>query len=101
MASILYYGIKINIYVHMRFPGLPVHKLILKVVTIVMLIRNLSMNDKLRNCTRMKIIGLFKFNIKVEIITGTQAGNSVYTLEPPYKRPPYSGSVDGVLGCGA
>ena len=22
-------------------------------------------------------------------------------LEPPYKRPPYSGSVDGVLGCGA
>ena len=23
------------------------------------------------------------------------------TLEPPYKRPPYSGSVDGVLGCGA
>ena len=24
-----------------------------------------------------------------------------YTLEPPYKRPPYSGSVDGVLGCGA
>ena len=26
----------------------------------------------------MKIIGLFKFNIKVEIITGTQSGNSVY-----------------------
>ena len=23
------------------------------------------------------------------------------TLEPLYKRPPYSGSVDGVLGCGA
>ena len=22
------------------------------------------------------------------------------TVEPPYKRPPYSGSVDGVLGCG-
>ena len=24
-----------------------------------------------------------------------------YTLEPPYARPPYSGSVDGVLGYGA
>ena len=23
------------------------------------------------------------------------------TLEPAYKRPPYSGSVDGVIGCGA
>ena len=27
--------------------------------------------------------------------------NCQTTLEPPYKRPPYSGSVDGVLGCGA
>ena len=27
--------------------------------------------------------------------------NNKDTLEPPYKRPPYSGSVDGVLGCGA
>ena len=43
-----------------------------------MLIRNLSINDGLRNGTRIKIIRLFKFNIKVEIITGTRSGNSVY-----------------------
>ena len=43
-----------------------------------MLIRNLGTNDGLCKGTRMKLIGLFKFNIKVEIITGTQAGNSFY-----------------------
>ena len=43
-----------------------------------MLIRNLSINDGLCNGTRMKIIGLFKFNIKVEIITSTHAGNCVF-----------------------
>ena len=43
-----------------------------------MLNRNLIINDGLCNGTRMKIIGLFKFNMKVEIITGTQAGNFVY-----------------------
>ena len=62
----------------LRFPGLPVHKLEFKVGTILMLIRNLSINDGLCNGTRMKIIQLFKFNIKIEIITGTRSGNSVY-----------------------
>ena len=53
----------------LRFPGFPVHDLELI---------NLSINDGLRNGTRMKIMGLFKFNIKVEIITGTHAGNCVF-----------------------
>ena len=43
-----------------------------------MLIRNLTINDGLCNGTRMKIIGLFKFNIKVEIISGTHAGNCLF-----------------------
>ena len=43
-----------------------------------MLIRNLSLNDGLYNATQMKIIGLVKFNIKVEIITGTRSGNFAY-----------------------
>ena len=34
-----------------------------------------------------------------EILKKTEVDR--HTLEPPYKRPPYSGSVDGVLGCGA
>ena len=60
----------------LRFPGLPVHKSESKVDTIVMLIRNLSINDGLCNGTRMKIIRLLKFNIKVEIITCTRSGHS-------------------------
>ena len=62
----------------LRFPGLPVHKFELNVGTIVMLIRNFSINNRLCNGARIKIIRLFKFNIEVEIITGTQSGNSVY-----------------------
>ena len=62
----------------LRFLGFPVHDLKLKVSAIVMFIRNLSMNDGLCNGTSMKIIELFKFNIKGEIIIGTHAGNYIF-----------------------
>jgi ATP-dependent DNA helicase PIF1 len=66
-------------YLHsLRFPSFPVHKLILKINNIVMLIRNLSVNDGLCNGTRLKIIELFKFNIKAEIITGIKKGSIVF-----------------------
>lgn len=47
--------------------GLPPHKLELKVGAIVMLIR-----------TRLKILNLFKYNIKAEIITDEKIGNIVF-----------------------
>ena len=45
---------------------------------IVMLIRNLSINDGLCHGTRLKIIRLFKYNIEAEIITGEKSGNKVF-----------------------
>jgi len=43
-----------------------------------MLNRNLNISDGLCNGTRLKGVELFKFYIKVEIITGTQAGKCVF-----------------------
>lgn len=43
-----------------------------------MLIRNLSINEGLCNGTRLKIIELFTFNIKAEIITGSKKGSIVF-----------------------
>ena len=50
--------------------GLPQHELKLKINSIVMLIRNIRITDELCNGTRLIIIGLYKYNIKAEIITG-------------------------------
>ena len=43
-----------------------------------MLIRNISTADGLCNGTRLRIIELFKYNIKAEIITGDKSGNLVF-----------------------
>ena len=73
--------------IHINYPiealnnireGLPPHKLKLKVNSIVMLIRNLSITDGLCNGTRLKITKLFKYNIEAEIITGEKCGNKVF-----------------------
>ena len=39
-----------------------------------MLIQNIRITDGLCNGTRLKIIGLYKYNIKAEIITGENKG---------------------------
>lgn len=43
-----------------------------------MLIRNLCIIDGLCNGARLKILDLYKYNIKAEIITGDKAGNVVF-----------------------
>lgn len=73
--------------IHLNYPievlnnireGLPPHKLNLKINAIVMLIRNISINDGLCNGTRLKITKLYKYNIEAEIITGEKIGNKVF-----------------------
>uniref|UniRef100_A0ABD2XAK4 ATP-dependent DNA helicase n=1 Tax=Trichogramma kaykai TaxID=54128 RepID=A0ABD2XAK4_9HYME len=73
--------------IHLSYPiemlndireGLPPHKLELKVNAIVILIRNLSIQDGLCNGTRLKILKLFEYNIECEIITGECVGNKVF-----------------------
>ena len=46
----------------------------LKIKSIVTLIRNIRITDGLCIGTRLKIIGLYKYNIKAEIITGENNG---------------------------
>ena len=58
--------------------GLPHHELKLKMNPIVMLIRNIRITDGLCNGTRLKIIGLYKYNIKAEIITGENKGKQFF-----------------------
>ncbi|XP_016843648.1 uncharacterized protein LOC107981727 [Nasonia vitripennis] len=58
--------------------GLPSHQLNLKIHAIVMLIRNLSINEILCNGTRLRIKKLYEFNIEAEIITGEHKGNKVF-----------------------
>ena len=50
--------------------GLLHHKLNVKINLIVMLIRNLSIDDGLGNGTPLIITKLFEYNIEEEIITG-------------------------------
>uniref|UniRef100_A0ABD2WPE2 DNA helicase Pif1-like 2B domain-containing protein n=1 Tax=Trichogramma kaykai TaxID=54128 RepID=A0ABD2WPE2_9HYME len=62
----------------LRFPGFPVHKLRFKIGSIVMLIRNISINDGLCNGTRLKILNLYNHNIEAEIITGNKINTIVF-----------------------
>ncbi|XP_065631609.1 uncharacterized protein LOC112014932 [Quercus suber] len=54
----------------LRFPGLPNHKLTLKIGLPVMLLRNLNQNEGLCNGTRLIITRLATWVIEAEIITG-------------------------------
>ncbi|XKL63435.1 hypothetical protein PGB90_005799 [Kerria lacca] len=62
----------------LNFPGFPVHELKLKVGSIVMLIRNLSIRDGLCNGTRLQVDKLYKHLICGKIITGDNAGEITF-----------------------
>ena len=57
--------------------GLPPHKLILKIDAIIILLRNLNLEDGLCHGTRLIVRSLGEYVIKADIITGNKAGISV------------------------
>ena len=62
----------------LKFPGIPDHKLKLKVGLPVMLLRNINQAAGLCNGTRMTITQLGNKYIEAQIITGTHVGEKVY-----------------------
>jgi ATP-dependent DNA helicase PIF1 len=77
----------------LRFPGLPNHKLTLKVGLPIMLLRNLNQNGGLCNGTRLIITKLATWVIEAEIITDTNIGIRVFipriTLSPSDSKWPF------------
>ena len=77
----------------LRFPGLPNHKLTLKIGLPVMLLRNLNQNEGLCNGTRLIITRLATWVIEAKIITGTNIGKRVFipriTLSPSDSKWPF------------
>ncbi|XP_050278246.1 uncharacterized protein LOC126719772 [Quercus robur] len=77
----------------LRFPGLPNHKLTLKVGLPIMLLRNLNQNEGLCNGTRLIITKLATWVIEAKIIIGTNIGTCVFipriTLSPTDSKWPF------------
>ena len=57
--------------------GLPLHKLQLKEGAIVILLRNINLNDGLCNGTRLVVKKLMNYCITAQIISGCKSGNIV------------------------
>ena len=57
--------------------GLPLHKLKLKVNAIVILLRNLNLNEGLCNGTRLSVKKLLKYSIEAQILSGKNIGKLV------------------------
>ena len=73
--------------IHLNYPvemlnnireGLSPQELKLKINSIVILIRNISITEGMCSGTRLKITGLFIYNIKAKIITGERIGKEVF-----------------------
>ncbi|XP_062007589.1 uncharacterized protein LOC133724759 [Rosa rugosa] len=62
----------------LEFPGLPSHKLILKIGMPIMLLRNLNQRSGLCNGTRLIITALFDRLIEAKILTGTNINQKFF-----------------------
>jgi ATP-dependent DNA helicase PIF1 len=60
--------------------GLPPHKLVLKIGTIIMLLRNFITKRGLCNCTRLVILNMSNNIIEAKVITGSAEGEVVLIL---------------------
>ncbi|XP_065637598.1 uncharacterized protein LOC112016756 [Quercus suber] len=62
----------------LKFPGIPNHRLCLKVGLPVMLLRNINQSAGLCNGTQLVVTQLSKWVIKAKVITGSHVGNKVF-----------------------
>ncbi|XP_075658629.1 uncharacterized protein LOC142628403 [Castanea sativa] len=62
----------------LKFPGIPNHKLRLKVGLPIMLLRNLNQSNGLCNGTRLLVTQLSKWVLEAQIISGTHIGEKVF-----------------------
>uniref|UniRef100_A0A0D2ZVN2 ATP-dependent DNA helicase n=1 Tax=Brassica oleracea var. oleracea TaxID=109376 RepID=A0A0D2ZVN2_BRAOL len=78
----------------LEFPGLPAHKLRLKVVVPVMLLRNLNQKEGLCNRTRLIVTHLGEKVIKTEMLTSTTKRDPILLpriiLSPPESNHPFT-----------
>ncbi|XP_076946714.1 uncharacterized protein LOC143618348 [Bidens hawaiensis] len=77
----------------LKIPGLPHHKLAIKVGVPVMLLRNINQKEGFCNGTRLKVVSLGKHVIEVEVIAGSNLGTRTLihriALTPSDKRIPF------------
>ncbi|XP_076928486.1 uncharacterized protein LOC143592460 [Bidens hawaiensis] len=77
----------------LKIPGLPHHKLALKVGVPVMLLRNINQKEGFCNGTRLKVVSLGKHVIEVEVIAGSNLGTRTLVhriaLTPSDKKIPF------------
>ncbi|GJW85205.1 ATP-dependent DNA helicase PIF1-like protein [Tanacetum coccineum] len=76
----------------LKFPGIPNHKLVLKVGVPIMLLRNIDQSNGLCNGTRLQVVRLERTSIQAQIINGTHFGKTVIIprlkISPSDKRLP-------------
>ncbi|KAK1929669.1 ATP-dependent DNA helicase PIF1 [Phytophthora citrophthora] len=62
----------------LNFSGMPPHKMVLKVDTPIIMIRNLNSDEELCNGTRLRVVSLREKCIDATIMSGTRRGQRVF-----------------------
>ncbi|KAL4567837.1 hypothetical protein LXL04_023433 [Taraxacum kok-saghyz] len=83
-----------NVLNGLKPPGLPLHKLVLKVGIPVMLLRNIDQKAGLCNGTRLLVLALGNRVVEAEIVSGSNIGTRTFipimSLTPSDKRIPFT-----------